>query len=54
MLSKFRVLQGFRGHELVEDILEDPGNADITANVDFALLKKSGCDQKGTCFYFVH
>jgi NADH dehydrogenase [ubiquinone] 1 alpha subcomplex assembly factor 7 len=29
---------GYRGHRVVEDVLADPGAADITAGVDFALV----------------
>ncbi len=31
-------LHGYRGHRVVEDVLEDPGSSDITAGVDFALV----------------
>jgi len=34
-------LQGFRKHEVV-DALSDPGNIDITADVDFEELALSG------------
>lgn len=33
-------LQAFRKHEIV-DVFEDPGNCDLTANVDFAYLRES-------------
>eukprot|EP00794_Sanderia_malayensis_P020207 gene20207-22183_t len=37
-------LRSFRNHELENDILKNPGLADITANVDFSFLKRSaGC-----------
>ena len=38
--SHFYSLQSFKKHEL-HDVLEDPGNADVTANVDFAYLRKA-------------
>ena len=31
-------LHGYRGHRVVENVLEDPGSSDITAGVDFALV----------------
>lgn len=34
------LLQAFKNHE-VHDPLKDPGQADITADVDFAFLKRS-------------
>jgi len=33
-------LQAFKNHEIV-DIFQEPGNCDITANVDFAYLRES-------------
>ena len=38
--------QSFKEHELIEDIFKYPGEADITANVDFAFLKRM-CHNKG-------
>jgi NADH dehydrogenase [ubiquinone] 1 alpha subcomplex assembly factor 7 len=32
--------QAFRGHQIV-NVFDDPGSADLTANVDFAYLKES-------------
>jgi NADH dehydrogenase [ubiquinone] 1 alpha subcomplex assembly factor 7 len=29
---------GYRGHAVIEDVLEDPGTSDITSGVDFALI----------------
>ena len=29
---------GYRGHRVIEDPLDEPGTADITAGVDFALI----------------
>ena len=34
-------VHGYRGHRLVEDVLVDPGTADITAGVDFRLLAEA-------------
>ena len=31
---------GYRGHRIVEDVLQDPGNSDITAGVDFGLIAR--------------
>lgn len=33
--------QGFKNHELIENVLDCPGSCDLTANVDFAFLKRS-------------
>ncbi|XP_065063421.1 protein arginine methyltransferase NDUFAF7, mitochondrial-like isoform X2 [Rhopilema esculentum] len=33
-------LRSFKEHKLIEDIFKYPGDADITANVDFAFLKR--------------
>jgi SAM-dependent MidA family methyltransferase len=33
-------VHGYRGHRVVEDPLEDPGSADITAGVDFSLIAR--------------
>lgn len=38
--SRRHTLRSFKKHEL-HDVLEDPGNADVTANVDFAYLRKA-------------
>jgi SAM-dependent MidA family methyltransferase len=32
--------QAFRNHEIV-DVFDEPGSADLTANVDFAYLRES-------------
>jgi NADH dehydrogenase [ubiquinone] 1 alpha subcomplex assembly factor 7 len=34
-LGPARHVRGFRGHQLVDDVLSDPGDVDITYNVDF-------------------
>lgn len=36
-------LKGFRGHKL-HDVLEAPGSADLTADVDFSYLRKMAGD----------
>ena len=33
--------QAFKKHKLIENIFETPGECDLTANVDFALLKEA-------------
>ena len=39
--------QSFKNHKLC-NVLEDPGRADVTANVDFAFLEKAA-GSKGLC-----
>jgi len=39
-------IRGFKDHELKDDILNNPGTMDITANVDFGFLKRFS---KGYC-----
>jgi len=49
--SKTDTLRGFKGHK-VWDPLEDPGSADITADVDFAFLRRmaeKADDKVSTC-----
>lgn len=41
-------LRSFKNHNLVEDILQNPGTADITANVDFSLLKRMSSEKVQT------
>lgn len=38
--SKRHTLRSFKKHKL-HDVLEEPGNADVTANVDFSYLRKA-------------
>jgi SAM-dependent MidA family methyltransferase len=33
-------VHGYRGHRLLEDVLDDPGSADVTAGVDFAAVAR--------------
>ncbi len=35
-------LMGHRGHQVIEDVLDTPGNCDITAHVDFTALCRAG------------
>jgi len=35
-------LRGYRGHRLSSDVLADPGGQDITAHVNFTVLKAAG------------
>jgi SAM-dependent MidA family methyltransferase len=35
---------GYRGHALVEDVLADPGEVDITAHVNFDDLERGAAD----------
>jgi len=35
-------LRGYRGHRFVDDVLADPGGADLTAHVDFARIQAIG------------
>ena len=43
--------QAFRNHKIV-DVFEEPGSADLTANVDFAYLRESlsGLGSFSICF----
>jgi len=45
-------LMGHRGHQVVEDVLKNPGSCDITAHIDFTALRRVGerLDLKPTCF----
>ncbi|XP_060564795.1 protein arginine methyltransferase NDUFAF7, mitochondrial-like [Ruditapes philippinarum] len=42
--TKEDTFRGFRNHEL-HDVLEDPGTADLTADVDFSYIKKQAGDR---------
>lgn len=42
-LRLFFSLKGFRGHKL-HDVLEAPGSADLTADVDFSYLREMAGD----------
>lgn len=35
-------LRGYRHHRAVEDLLQDPGETDLTAHLDFSALKEAG------------
>jgi NADH dehydrogenase [ubiquinone] 1 alpha subcomplex assembly factor 7 len=37
-------VHGYRGHRVVEDVLERPGSADITAGVDFGILSREASE----------
>ncbi len=39
-VAKIASHQAFRGHQIV-DVFDDPGSADLTANVDFAYLAEA-------------
>jgi len=45
-------LMGHRGHQVVEDVLAQPGSCDITAHIDFTTLNRTGELQglNGCCF----
>jgi SAM-dependent MidA family methyltransferase len=37
-------VHGYRGHRVVEDVLDEPGSADVTAGVDFDALERRAGD----------
>ena len=39
-------LRGFKNHQLVDSILESPGETDITSTINFSLLKEEGSIKK--------
>ena len=43
-------IHGYRDHRVIEDVLADPGSADITAGVDFDLLANHARQQGLTAF----
>ena len=38
-------IHGYRDHGVIEDVLDDPGSADVTAGVDFAELARRASDR---------
>jgi NADH dehydrogenase [ubiquinone] 1 alpha subcomplex assembly factor 7 len=46
--SAYSSRQAFKNHKIV-DIFEEPGTADLTANVDFTYLKESLADSGTPC-----
>lgn len=43
-------IHGYSGHRVIEDVLADPGSADITAGVDFELLARRAEERGLTAF----
>jgi NADH dehydrogenase [ubiquinone] 1 alpha subcomplex assembly factor 7 len=43
-------VHGYAGHRIVDDVLDDPGGADITAGVDMALLATRAAAQGAVAF----
>ncbi|MCF7822013.1 MAG: SAM-dependent methyltransferase [Mariprofundaceae bacterium] len=45
-------LLGHRGHQVIEDVLQQPGSCDITAHIDFTSLRRigDGNDMSACCF----
>lgn len=45
-------LMGHKGHQVIEDVLNDPGSCDLTAHIDFTALCRAGLESglKGSCF----
>lgn len=42
-------VRAFRGHRLVDDVLADPGDADLTASVDFSLVAAKALQHGFAC-----
>ena len=45
-------LRGFKNHELIDSILEKPGEVDITSTINFSLLKEEGRRKKLNVAYW--
>ena len=46
-------LLGHRGHQVVEDVLQQPGSCDITAHIDFTSLSRAGSENGMPCCCFM-
>lgn len=45
-------LMGHKGHQVIEDVLNDPGSCDLTAHIDFTSVVRAGMKSglQGSCF----